>query len=115
MTRRTMDFYHRMACSMVWNERRTGETHLDVATRCAEQMAHMGLEDVDPRKVIDWAIDERADRLVRNEMQTDQNKGRIEERRPLPPVDQERLAEMRYALINLIERSDQQLEEARRD
>lgn len=106
-SRRSMDFYYGMAASMVWNERRTDESYLDAAKRCAEDMAHRGLEDVDPQKVLDWAVDLRADRIVRNGMQTIANQrcANLIGKRPVPPdPTQEQLDIVRDALRAEIQR-----------
>lgn len=64
---RDTSFYARVACAIVWSDRRSGETYYDAAERAAKIITDDGRPNVTPEKALEWACLEKADREMVHE------------------------------------------------
>ena len=73
---RTYDHYVRVACSLVWADRRVGESYREAAERAAtiinESRADTA-DAVDADTVLGWACIEKADRMMVNKFMAAQS------------------------------------------
>ena len=60
----------RIACAIVWSDKRVGESYYDAAERAVE---HIGDKEVGAKAVLEMACIEKADRMVTNRLRQMQN------------------------------------------
>lgn len=99
---RDTSFCSRVACAIIWSDRRAGETYVEAATRASGIIAEYGRPDVPLEKVLDWACLEKADREMVHEYSRNRMTARQGETKTAVQIHQEVLARLR-AEVGLVE------------